>query len=176
MLRLASSLIVVSALVAACGGDPKSGPGSTCTDAGTASVSGTLLGNAFAARDAVAFPTGASSGFIIVTDFSGACTYVGTTDAKASSNVISFDFAKTAIAAGTFDTTSVEVQYAQFDAKCSSPQGESASSGSVTISSADSKTVTGTFDLVFSSDHVTGSFTAPLLAQAATSSAPSVCR
>jgi hypothetical protein len=139
-------------------------------------VSGTLLGAPFSAADAVAYPSSDSSGFVVITDFASACSFVGTNDAKASSKVLSFDFLQTPIATGTFDTAAVDVQYAVFDANCHSPYGESTDSGTVTIASVGSGTVTGTFDLTFGTDHVTGSFTAPLFAQPAKSTAASACR
>src|SRR5258708_36234434 len=127
MLRFLSFFALASAAaVIACGDGTHAGGGATCAAAGSASVSGTLLGATFSARNAVAYPSSASSGFVVVTDFSGECSFVGTNDLKPSSNALVFDFLNTATATGTFDTTAVDVQYAAYDAKCKSPQGESA--------------------------------------------------
>jgi hypothetical protein len=68
----------------------------------------------------------------------------------------------TSFAVGTVSVgANLDVQYATYDATCNSPAGESATSGSVTITSVDTCKVVGTFDVTLNTDHVTGSFTAP---------------
>jgi hypothetical protein len=134
---------------------------------------GTLLGMAFVAQDAVAYPaSGSEPSEIVLTDFAKACTF-GVTDLKANSNTIVFDFGNHPFAAGTY--TTVLVQYAHFDAMCHSSSGESGG-GMLTITNVDSMSVTGIFNLALNADQVTGSFTAGLLPRPPPTDAGGACR
>lgn len=177
-----SFLVACLVLSAACSSTPQKGDagtdGGTGTDASSdggatdapasdsaggcgnaaAVVNGTMLGVTLSAKDATYAP--GSSNFVILGDFTGICALGN--DLKASSNVLVFDFYGTAPAPGTIQVgAALDVQFAEYNQTCNSPAGESASSGSVTITKADSCGVEGTFDVTLNSDHVTGSFTAP---------------
>ena len=160
-----SFFLFSAALMVACSPSPQNGDAGTdaSSDGGgcgnaSASVNGTMLGVTLSAKDAIYAP--GSSNFVIVGDFAGLCALGN--DLKASSNVLVFDFYGTAPAPGTVQVgAALDVQFAEYDQTCGSPAGESASSGSVTITKSDSCGVEGTFDVTLNSDHVTGSFTAP---------------
>jgi hypothetical protein len=153
-------------------GDGEAGTGadaSSCAAVGSASLTGTFLGNSLVPQDAIAWRQ-ASAATVVLADFANVCSY-GTEDLKANSNILSFDIANAQLAAGTtiqVGSSGLDPQYANFDASCGSPEGESAESGSVTITKVDGCAVTGTFDFIFSIDHVSGSFTAADCAPAVT--------
>jgi hypothetical protein len=139
--------------------------GNCGTIASSATVTGTLLGTTLTAKDAIATVTG-SSHFIIIGDFAGICS-LKDMELKASSNLLVFDYFAAAFPVGMKSTgPMLNVQYAFYDAMCGSPKGESASSGSVTITKSDGCVVEGTFDVTLNNDHVTGSFKAPWCAMA----------
>jgi hypothetical protein len=135
-------------LVAACsGGD------------GAGTVNGTLQGLSFSVGDAISLTRNGHE--IAITDYGGACTTANSV--KANSNVLVFFFAATAFATGTYavgGNGGVSVQYAHYDATCNSPNGESATSGSVVITGITDSGVSGTFDVTFATDHITGTFDA----------------
>lgn len=128
---------------------------------GSATVTGTLLGNPLAAKDSISNP-GNGTPYVIITDYANACS-LGLNNLKKNSSGLLFDFLTTAtITTGTVNVgTDLDVQYATYDNTCNSPAGESSTSGSVTITQADACTIKGTFDVTLNNDHVTGSFTAP---------------
>ena len=101
---------------------------------------------------------------VVITDFAGACRVVSSNALYANSKVIDLHFRGSGVLQpGTYNAGSNGLfpQYATFDARCSSPSGESAGGGSVVVTSV-APTITGTFDLFFNSDHVTGTFDAPI--------------
>jgi hypothetical protein len=97
-----------------------------------------------------------------IVDFSGACAHPANA-LKATSNVLDIHFdGSSAPQPGTFTAPGmVDVQYAFYDQTCNTPFGESANSGTVTLTRADACGLVGTFDVTMSNDHVTGSFAAP---------------
>lgn len=158
---IAASLFVA----AACSGS--SGGGGTA--AGSGSVSGTLLGKSFATADAASYAT--STGIrIVLYDAPGLCGYLKSNAVKANSSSIVIDISSPN--AGSYPGSNV--QYAQFDATCNSPMGESGS-GTVEITSTDANMISGTFRLTLNSDSITGSFFAPIC-MGAPGSGPQSCR
>lgn len=129
-----------------------------------------LLGKPLNAQDSVAFEAHTTQYEVVVgiTDYKGACGLGN--DVKANSNVIAIIYQDaTPLAPAMIDiaqTNTLSVQFTEFDGTCQSPAGESASSGTITFTRVDSCAVTGTFDLMFNTDHVTGSFAAPVCAAA----------
>ncbi len=102
---------------------------------------------------------------VVLADFANICGILSSNALKANSNVLDFHYsAKTALVAGNYpaQTGPLDAQYANYDATCNSPKGESASGGMVTITQIDSTQIVGSLDLTFNTDHVTGSFTAPV--------------
>lgn len=142
--------------------------GNACNVTAAASVTGTLLGKTLTPQDSVAFEAHTTQYEVVVgiTDYKGACGLGN--DVKANSNVIAIVYEDaTPLAPATIDitkTNTLSIQLTEFDSTCMTPQGESASSGTVTFTRVDDCAVTGTFDLMFNTDHVTGSFAAPVCA------------
>ena len=137
-----------------------------CTLQAAATLSGTMLGQTLAPKDAVSYETHTTEyeAVVAIADFANACSLGN--DYKASSNVLSMVYvsASQPLSAATFDLTKTNVwdaQYAQFDATCNSSQGESSTAGTITIASVDACGIVGSYDLTLGSDHVTGTFTAP---------------
>ncbi len=160
---IAGSIFVVTA----CSGS--SGGGAAATAAGSGSVSGTLLGKSFSAADAASYMT--STGVrIVLYDAAGICGDLRTNAVKANSSDIILDLSSP----NTGSYAGVQVQYAQFDATCKSPAGESGS-GTVEVTSSDANMVAGTFHVSLNRDTVTGSFVAPTCAGAPGTGAQS-CR
>jgi hypothetical protein len=147
---------------------PPSDGGSCNVSSSSALVTGTFLGKAFSPQDSVAFEAHTTQYEVVVglTDFKGECALGN--DVKANSNVVAFIYqAATPLVPATIDIAQTNVlfaQYTQFDGTCQSPAGESASSGTITFTRADDCAVEGSFDLMFNTDHVTGSFTSPVCA------------
>lgn len=148
---LGSALAV---LACSCGGGGHGG--SSNGDVGSATVNGTLMGNAFDAQDAVSY-----SGDVEIVDFAGLCAF-GLANAKASATYLFFGFTGGTFLPGTTDVgPALDVQADIYDATCNS-DGPSASGGSVTLTQVTSSGVVGTFDVTFTGgDHLTGSFDAP---------------
>jgi hypothetical protein len=111
-----------------------------------------------------------TSPFVLITSYAGVCASLtaSANNVKANSSGLLFDFTK-AVAAGVYNAPAdVDVQYTAYDSTCNSPYGESAASGTVTITSVSASDVVGTFNLVMgTSDTITGSFTAATCAAAA---------
>lgn len=125
---------------------------------GTATVSGTMQGATLLAKDAVVTKSGGST-VVAITDFADACALGNSF--KKNSSVVSFDFYGATLTPGTIQVGSnLSVQYAAYDQSCNSPNGESATAGSVTITGVSGCAVSGAFDVNFGSDHITGSFKA----------------
>jgi hypothetical protein len=137
--------------------------GSTSGGGGSATLSGTLLGASFTPADALSFQDSGQT-TVAMTNYANACSYTSVNNNKANSSYLAITFLN-GVAVGTFNAPSdIDVQFANLDATCSSPTGESAASGTVTVSKEDNTGVNGTFDLMMGSstgDHITGSFTAP---------------
>ena len=161
------------------------GCGQTYVATGTASVTGTVFGQALAAKDAV-FVDGASEGqsfrSIEIMDVSGICPRLQQNQDAAGSTSLTISLVKYdadggyqtpgvgtyPIASGT-SAAAASAVFDHIDQSCASTlqtteqyNGKYAASGSVTVSQADSTQLQGSFDLTMESgDHLTGSFTAP---------------
>jgi hypothetical protein len=140
-------------LTAACG----SPSGGSAGAGGSASVSGTLLGKTFAATDAASYSSGGSV-TVVLSDAAGVCSEVETSGVKPGSSALAITLPVATASVTTY--TAVEVQFAEFDATCNSPAGESGS-GSVTITAATASSLSGTFSFYLNADTITGSFVAP---------------
>lgn len=132
----------------------------------SATLTGTMLGQTLTPKDAVSFEahTTEYEAVVVITDFTGTCALGN--DFKKNSNVLSMVYlsSSTPLTPAKFDlaqSTVWDAQYAQYDATCNSPQGESSTGGTITITSVDACGITGSYDLTLNSDHVTGAFTAP---------------
>ena len=141
-----------------------------CAVAASATLSGTFLGQTLTPQDSLAFEAHTTQYEVVVgvADYKGVCGLGN--DVKASSNVLAIVYeGATPLAPATIDlaqTNTMSAQYTQYDGTCQTPKGESASSGTVTFTRVDECAVTGSFDLVFNADHVTGTFSAPVCAAA----------
>jgi len=146
-------LLVAAMLFAGCTGNDY--------PVGSAAVSGTLSGSAFAAMDAYSV-TNRENGAVGVQifDFSGACA-LGANE-KASSQTLGIISRIPAVSSGTYNvTTDLYVQYIARDAACGASVEETATAGTVTFSKIDASGLKGTFDVTFSVGEVTGMFDAP---------------
>jgi len=132
----------------------------SCSPVGSGSVTGTFFGHMLMTKDAIS-SLGGGTPYILITDFAGVCALGN--NLKANSSGLLFDFlTASAFTVGMVNFgTDLDVSYATYDATCNSLQGESATAGSVTITSVDTCKVVGTFDVTLNADHVTGSFSAP---------------
>jgi hypothetical protein len=139
----------------ACGTSTSAPPGSS----GSGSVSGTLLGKTFSAVDAASF-TNSGTVTVVLSDASGICGDLMATAVKPNSSALVISLPG---AVNGMKYTGVNVQFAEFDATCNSPSGESGS-GTVTITAASANALSGTFALFLNSDSITGSFVAPTCA------------
>jgi hypothetical protein len=161
-------LVVASVvyLLAACG----SPGGATTAASGEATVHGTLLGKTFTPVDATSYTQDALVYFVL-SDAPGACGDLVANTVKASSSALFFYLPDVTVGM-TYGGPSV--QFAEFDATCNSPAGESGS-GTVTITAASATSVSGTFAFSLNSYSVTGTFVAPNCAGAPGAGAQ-VCR
>jgi hypothetical protein len=152
--REAASLVV--AIVAlACEGS--SGGSGGINGVGSASVTGTEQGVAFAAMDAVS----SAPGTIKIADFAGLCAY-GLSEAKPGATYVGIIFVNGFQVGTTQVGAALEAQIAVWDSNCNSFD-DIASSGSVTLTRVDSSSIDGTFDLTTATrSHFTGSFSAPM--------------
>ncbi len=142
------------------------------------SVEGTVSGHALVARDgvAVAFPNAAIPHlFVVLGDRSPLCTLLqgAATGTPATLEVASltslelevFDQRSRSVNPGTFPVVTTSQNppllasgfFSETDSACALPVNQTATAGSVTVATLE-PTVTGTYDLTFGSDHITGSF------------------
>jgi hypothetical protein len=127
---------------------------------GSGSVHGPLLGKTFTPVDAASY---SSNGMVtvVLVDASGICGELVMNGVKPNSSALVFTLP--AAVSGTYK--SVPVQFAEFDATCNSPNGESGS-GSVTVTAASASSLSGSFSFSLNADSITGSFVAPTCAGA----------
>ena len=137
----------------------------SCTDnhgaVGSATVSETPFGTTFSVMDAISItnPDNGAVGIQIV-DFPGLCA-LGVNE-KANSQSLGILSEIAVISGRTYDvTTDLSVGYGALDATCRVSASASATAGTVTFSKIDATGIEGTFDLTFSTAHVTGTFDAP---------------
>jgi len=144
------------------------------------SVNGTIQGQTLSAQDALLLTNNTTVGGttvyglgVSIMNISNACS---TAQADISSNKdpanaasLTIGIGSTSpIAAGTFNITSAsspaaDAIFVKTDSSCHSTidgGAAQATSGTVTLSSVSASSASGTFDLTFGSDHVTGSFSA----------------
>ncbi len=142
----------IATMIGGCGGGSNGGTGAT----GSVTVTGTLQGRTFTPMDAVSY-----SGDIVFADFAGICAF-SLSNAKPGATYLYFSFVAGSVLVGQTDVgTSLQVQSQVIDQSCNGTS-ENATAGTVTISEADASQVTGTFDLTFPKDHLSGSFGAPV--------------
>jgi len=140
---------------------------------GTASVEGTIQGLAIPATDAVGLSSVVMNGSMteaavgaIITNVANACSVLQNhgSPSDASSLVVAVAVDSGSVAPGKYDIVSqgfgATASYA-LSQSCVTQATETATSGTVTISSVGSS-VNGSFDLMFGSDHLTGTFSAPI--------------
>jgi hypothetical protein len=161
-------VVVLVATLAAC--SSSSGGGS-----GTASVSGTIQGAAVPATDSVGLSSvstqnGVSEAAVgaIITNIANACGVLQDhgNPPGATALVVAVSASGGSVATGTYGIVSqgfgATASYATQDMNCNPSLNETATGGSVTLTSVSGSSVSGTFDLTFSGDHLTGSFSAPI--------------
>jgi hypothetical protein len=145
------------------------------------SVSGTFQGNAFTARDALSYQLPGLSGEVVttieLTDYGDACSAALNSRNHPNESLLGIFIDHSGpLGTGTFDILSstlpnIQVLYEKGDALCQVTRNESATSGVVIIDNVGSGGVSGSFNLEFSSDHVTGVFDAPKCQGVGTASA-----
>jgi hypothetical protein len=141
----------IATTIGGCGSGSNGAGGAT----GSASATGTLQGVTFTPMDAVSY-----SGDVALADFAGICAF-GLSEAKPGATYLYLVFVGGSVVVGSTDVgSSLQVQSVVADPSCKSTI-ENATAGTVTISQADASQVTGTFDLTFAEDHLSGSFIAP---------------
>jgi hypothetical protein len=141
----------------------------------TAPATGTVAGIALEAHDAFFVNSSVTTGTVVgITSFSGACETLYTNDRlPGSSAVLSLQLvsytdggaAGPVTAPGTFSllpslgTNEFGAEWTSVDASCVDTT-ISATGGSVTVTDVSASELTGSFDLTFGADHITGSFSA----------------
>jgi hypothetical protein len=190
---LGSSLAVAMMLAVGAGGCDNAvsrggGPGTSM-----ATVDGTINGASLTVNDHFAATTKASStsggsAAILITDTAGVCSAAGRGEQPKSVTgltllVYATDGAAKSIApteTGTYTVSSatpaagmktVVAVYGGTDDMCKSKMFKLADSGKVELTRIDASSYAGSFDLVFGSDHITGTFDVPECAGAANAAA-----
>jgi hypothetical protein len=151
-------LLVCGSLCFAACGSPN---GSPADGGGGGSVSGTLLGKPFTAKDVACYDCKDGLNYVIMRD--GAGSVCRGNAVKANSSVILFNFG-TATAGSRYD--SAPVDFLAFDAVCNQVAHESGS-GTVRVSAASASSVSGTFSIKLDAGTVSGDFVAPICPQTA---------
>ncbi|HTQ48805.1 MAG TPA: hypothetical protein VMI75_38870 [Polyangiaceae bacterium] len=156
--------------IAACSGSTNSTGGAS----GTASVNGTIGGQAVQTANVVAVvgsetTNGATVQLdsIVITSVSDACAYLQNPThhfPSASTLVLAAGAIAPSVPTGTFPIG--QYGYAQYDADsatCVLTTSETASGGSIVLTSVSSDSIDGTFDVTMpNGDHLSGSFDAPV--------------
>lgn len=156
---------------------------------GSASVTGTIQGAAVPASDSVGLSSvstanGTSEAAVgaIITNVANACGVLQShaNPANATALVLAVSASGSSVGTGTYDIVSqgfgATASYAKQDSTCNTSFSENASGGSVTLTAVSGSSVSGTFDLTFGSDHVTGSFSAPICSYSAGDGGVSACQ
>jgi hypothetical protein len=170
-------VVVAAVVMGACGGSSSTSSGSSGSSGGSfggpggsATVRGTLLGKTFTPVDAASYVDHALVS-VVFYDAPGVCGDLVANAIKPNSSALTFSIPDATVGM-TYRGPSV--QFAEFDATCNSPAGESGS-GTVTITAAGATSVSGNFSFMLNSDSVTGSFIAPTCAGAPGTGAQ-ICR
>jgi hypothetical protein len=137
-----------------------------CVSQGHAAVTGSLVGSAFSAKDAIEVLDSTKDEYTLeIADYANACSFG--TGVHASSSVITIVYKNTELSSVAYDVTQTEglsVSYVEYDATCKASKTVAAVSGSVTFGKLDKCGAEGTLDLMFGTDHVTASFTTSVCA------------
>jgi len=162
--------------LAGCSGRTSGGGGSS-TSAGGNVVNGTIAGSAVPIKDSMAvYQNGPDVAYAIVvmTDAPNICASTQRQRTPPGSTSLSLGLIEglgiTSLSPGTFQVTvsagegnEAVVGYEVQDSSCNLITGGDATSGTVTLTSVSSTSLSGTFDVTFpSGDEVTGSFDAPV--------------
>lgn len=162
-----------------------------------ATVNGTLQGATLTVAD-TAYGTripggGGSNTVLVLTGYAGVCTqldnnHLGKNGQVLVLSVLDYDTvtkAQSAISApgtyvvfgnGTPTSHAAGGNYFTTTMTCQVPANEEpASSGTVTITALSASSISGTFDVILGSDHVTGSFTAPFCAGVSNTFSTAAC-
>ncbi|MGD0528252.1 MAG: hypothetical protein ABSE49_24165 [Polyangiaceae bacterium] len=164
----------IAAAVAACGGSTSTLGGA----ANGAQVNGTVDGVTMTVVDQVGVSgtvttngsTGSYAGAVI-TNIAGTCSVVQSHANPPNAQALSLVVygSGTTVGPGTYTVGSTAVSGAQVtfaaqDAMCTSTASADATGGTVTLSVVNGTSIEGSFDVTFGSDHVSGTFDAPVCA------------
>jgi hypothetical protein len=149
----ASCTTLLLLALAGCGGPG----GGTSSSTGSGTLRGTLLGKTFTPVDAAFYPSPIGGPEVVLSDAPGLCNEIVTKAIPANSAVLVFDLPG---AVGGMTYSSVSVQFQEYDAACA-PSANESGSGSVTLTAASARSVSGTFSFTLKADTITGSFVAP---------------
>ncbi len=184
--RIGVAIAVVPYMLAGCGSSGGSADaGGVGTGPGSASATGTIGGRSVPDASALAIlqsqPGNACAAILLSSDGS-ACGDLLARHVPGGTSNLSYLFCEVgnAVTPGTYPLgphSQAQSGFVVQDSQCHDVVNVSASSGSVTLTSADASSLVGTFDLTFpGGDHVTGSFTAPVCPVSTTADAGStVC-
>jgi hypothetical protein len=159
----------------ACSSSNSTGPSATGDAGGTSGaihVNGTLGGQTLTLVDSIAIQTSTQTEFLI-TSYSGACGYAQAGNEKETSGFLKIKLdTNSPLAPGMYPLTdaSSDAEYKTLDATCSSDIKNEATAGTITITASTDAQISGTFDLTFGADHLTGSFAAAVCAGVPSSS------
>jgi hypothetical protein len=163
------------ALLGACGG----GSGQTYNLTGSGSMTGTISSQPMTVSDAVSntvSQTGGSAGAMIISSAANQCQLINARRTLKSGSALAIVFgiqSGNTVAVPTpgiytvhtletingFQGMVAAVQFAVNDATCTTTTGPvEATGGTLTVTRVDATGYTGSFDLTFGSDHVTGTF------------------
>lgn len=151
-----------------------SGSSNSTGSSGSASVSGTIGGQSVQTTNVVAVVGSATTNgttvqldSIVITSVSDACSFLQNPTHRypsATTLVLAAGAIAPSVPTGTFDIG--KYGYAQYDADsatCVLTTSETATSGSVVLTSVSSTSIDGTFDVTMpNGDHLSGSFDAPV--------------
>jgi len=146
------------------------------SSSGSGSVDGTVGGTSLSVSDAVVYSVTSSTAIAVVST-SGMCDYFDKGEFPKNITALVMYVSPPVTTPGTFQVGSpgaVEATWSVYDASCNATP-TNATAGSVTLTAVTPARITGTFDLNFGTDHVSGSFSAASCAATADASAPSTC-
>lgn len=145
-----------------------SSPNGDNTDGGDAGLTGTLGGAPLQVLEQSAFRRIDASlgdlGYEIrLASFGGLCALEQAGQAKANGHTLVLQLKRSSLAPGTYpvDGKAIQMEYKVRDAACKDTKTD-ADSGSITLTAVSATEIAGTLDGKFGSDHVSGSFSAPM--------------
>ena len=149
-----------------------------CSGAGAATVQGTVSGTGLSPADAIFYAVSGGTAIAVV-NVGSVCGFLSQREQPKNLTSLSFYITPAVVSTATYDvtqTTTIQATWSITDATCTRTTNVAATAGTVTLTGVATDTISGTFDLMFDQDHVSGSFTAKPCNPSVDASTAPICK